>query len=126
MKRVSWLVVGILVLLGTSVSAHHSYAKFDRDHPVSVEGTLEALLYANPHVVMKVRTADGTFYTVVWQAMNWVEREAGVTKDTFKSGDLLIIRGAPSRTPGEHELSLVQEVRRPSDGWHWGQIYRQP
>jgi hypothetical protein len=119
MKRITLAVAGMLMLVGSSGSAHHGYSSFDREHPITIDGTLESFLYANPHVIMQIRASDDTVYTVTWQAAMWVEREAGVTKTTFKLGDRLVIRGAPSRDPASHEVTLLQQVRRPSDGWTW-------
>ena len=115
------LTVGVLILAATSVRAHHSYAGFfdPKERTVSIEGTLEDLLYANPHVVMKIRAVDSTVYTVTWQSSMWVKRQARVQKDTFKKGDHLVVVGAPSRDPESHEVTQVREVRRPSDQWTW-------
>lgn len=95
MRRIVFAAVGVLILAGSSARAHHGYATFfdPRDRPVAIEGDLENLLYANPHVVMKIRAADSTVYTVTWQAAMWAERNAGVTKSTFKVGDRLIVTG---------------------------------
>ena len=115
------LAVGVLILAATSVRAHHSYAGFydPNERTVSIAGTLEDVLYANPHVVMKIRAADATLYTVTWQSAMWVKRQARVVKDTFKVGDQLVVVGAPSRDPESREVTLVREVRRPSDQWSW-------
>ena len=115
------LAVGVLILAATSVRAHHSYAGFHdpKELTVSIEGTLEDLLYANPHVVMKIRASDSTVYAVTWQSSMWVKRQAGVLKDTFKIGDRLVVIGAPSRDPESREVTLVREVRRPRDQWSW-------
>lgn len=117
------LSVIALVLLAGSVGAraHHSYAGFfdPKERTVAVEGRLESISYANPHVIMKIRAADSTVYTITWQARTWVERQAGVTKSTFQIGDHLVVVGSPSRDASSHEVTLVREVRRPADQWIW-------
>ena len=121
MRRLVFVVVGVLIVAGNSARAHHGYSAFyaPTERTVAVEGDLESLLYANPHVVMKIRAADSTLYNVEWQTPGWVYRAAGVTKDTFKAGDHLIVIGAPARDPASHDVTLVREVRRPRDGWMW-------
>jgi hypothetical protein len=122
MKRIVSAALGMVMLAGNSVAwAHHGYATFfsPMDRTVAIEGDLENLLYANPHVVMKIRAADSTVYTVTWQASRWVQRQAGVTKTTFQVGDHLFIIAAPSHDPASHEVTQVREVRRPRDGWMW-------
>ena len=44
-------------------SAHHGYDDFYKDRRVTVEGVLEDIAYANPHVTMKIRTDAGDLYT---------------------------------------------------------------
>jgi hypothetical protein len=114
-------VAVVVVCANTGARAHHSYAGFfdPKERTVAVEGRLESLLFANPHVVMKIRAADSTLYTVTWQARTWVERQAAVTKSTFQIGDHLVVIGSPSRDANSREVTLVREVRRPSDQWIW-------
>ena len=110
-------VVVFLVLAAVSVSAHHSYTNFQLDQKVTVEGRLEELRYTNPHVVLKIRTADGVVYSAEWQAASWLQFHAHVTLTTLRVGDDIILSGAPSRDPASHELVRLKEVRRPRDGW---------
>ncbi len=122
MTRSVLAAVALVVLVGeVRASAHHSYAGFfdPKERTLAVEGHLESILYANPHVVMKIRAADSTIYTITWQARTWVERQAGVTKSTFQIGDRLIVIGSPSRDSTSREVTLVREVRRPADQWIW-------
>jgi hypothetical protein len=114
-------IVGALVAASSTTSAHHGYGGFfdPKDRTVAVEGNLIGLVYGNPHVVMKIRAADSTVYTVTWQAASWVERQARVTKSTFQIGDHLIVIAAPSHDPASYEVTRVREVQRPADGWVW-------
>jgi Family of unknown function (DUF6152) len=110
-------VIVTLGLAGSSARAHHSHPNFLLDQKVSVEGEIEELRYANPHVVLKIRTAEGVVYTAEWQAASWLDYHAHVTLTTFRVGDHVIVSGAPSRDPASHELVRLKEVRRPRDGW---------
>jgi len=113
------LAFGILCLAGgRSLQAHHGYANYVTEHRIYVEGDIQAIQFRNPHVLMQVRTADGTDYLVQWQGASWVER-IGVTKDTFKVGDHIVVLGAPNRNADLHDLQSLREIRRPSDGWVW-------
>jgi hypothetical protein len=106
-----------MMLAAATLAAHHSYASFDREHPVSVEGDIESLVFANPHVVVGLRTSDGS-YKVEWGALNQMMRW-NITKDTLRVGDHLIVTAAPTRDPDDRRLSIVTQVRRPADGWRW-------
>src|SRR5262245_4620687 len=117
-----FLVFVLLAGLGSaSADAHHSLSGFfsPKKLTVSVEGRLESILFANPHVTLKIRAADSTLYTITWDAILALERHARVTKDTFKVGDHLIVVGAPSRDSTSTEIAQVREVRRPSNRWMW-------
>ena len=132
MKRGSLAILAVIVL-GGSASAHHSHPAFLLDKNVSIEGDLIELKFGNPHILMKVRVADGTVYLAEWQGQTWFynrERDdhrtnkrydkrpfTDVTSATLKVGDHLVITGCPSRDPAVHELVVLNEVRRPRDGW---------
>jgi hypothetical protein len=114
-------VIGVLVLAGSSTRAHHGYSDFFLDQTVALEGDIESILYANPHVVLTIRTEDSTVYTATWASINQVERQ-GLRKTTLKVGDHVIVSGTPPRDAARHEIANVREVRRPSDGWKWGHV----
>jgi hypothetical protein len=116
----------VALLVGTSIGgatlgAHHGYGGFfdPQQRTVLVDGTLEDLDYANPHVVMTIRTPDSVMYTITWQSPGWLQQAAAVTKTTFHAGDHLIVIGAPSRDARSREVTRIREVRRPTDGWIW-------
>jgi hypothetical protein len=113
--------VGAFILLSTSSAAHHGYAAFFQpsERTVSVEGDVEVIQYGNPHVVLTIRAAGPTVYTVTWQSAAWLQMVAAVTPSTFAVGDHLIIVGAPARDPRLHEVTMLREVTRPRDHWHW-------
>ena len=112
-----WLILVLVVLAGSSAHAHHSHSGFLLDQKVSVEGALEQLTYANPHVLLRIRTAEGVLYTAEWQAASWLQYHAHVTLTTLRVGDRVVVIGSPSRDPASHELVQLKEVRRPRDGW---------
>ena len=70
-------VLAVLVLMCSAAAAHHGYDDFFREKHVSAEGVLEGLHYANPHVILKIRTDDGQLYTALWEGLAGVERRGG-------------------------------------------------
>ena len=104
-------------LTPTVASAHHSYAAYDRDHPVSIEGEISQVLYANPHVILTVRTTDAE-YTVEWLSLYQVSRWI-VAKGKLAVGDHIVLTGCALRDRTERRISLVTDIRRPADGWTW-------
>src|SRR5438105_1932646 len=85
MRHTLPVAIVILVLAGgSSVRAHHSHANFLLDQTVSVEGEIVEVRYANPHVVLKIRTADDVVYTAEWQGASWLLLHAHVTLTTLR------------------------------------------
>ena len=122
MRGTLWIVVAFVVLAGSAnTSAHHSYAGFDQHRTVSVGGTIEKIVFGNPHVVLTVRMKDSTVYTVTWMSGSQLTRQ-GVATDDLRVGDVVVVSGSPSRESAE--LAKISEVRRLSDGWTWrpGQV----
>jgi hypothetical protein len=121
------LVLGALVLLGASVSAHHSHPDFVLDQDATVEGIIVGIQFQNPHVIIAIRAADATIYTAEWQAAHWLKFHANlvtpvngpVNSDTLKVGDPIVVVGCPPRDPARHELVNLKAVRRLVDEWLW-------
>ena len=127
MKHALPVGIVILVLAGrSSALAHHSHPNFLLDQQVSIEGDIVELKYANPHVVLKIRTVDGLVYTAEWQAASWLLYHANVTLTTLRVLDHVVVSGAPSRDPESHELVRLKQVRRPIDGWTYQVIQKKP
>jgi len=123
MRRLIPALVGVLVLAGASVHAHHTHPDFLLGQTATVEGTLEELRYANPHVLLKIRTAEGVVFVAEWQAASWLQYHAHVMLTTLRVGDQLIITGAPARDPTSRALVRLTQVRRPQDGWSYRVIH---
>jgi hypothetical protein len=112
------LTAVLLVATALTMQAHHSYAQFDRTGVVTIAGTVEEVVFANPHITFRVHTDAGEVFRVEWMSVLQVGR-LGIQKDTFAAGDRLVITGAPHRDPAERYLTLLTEIRRPADGWLW-------
>jgi len=112
------------VMIGTRVYAHHSFAATYREKDsVTIEGELVQLDFRNPHsfVHVDVKEKDGTKvrYAVEWGGVGQLGQQ-GVTRETLRVGDHVIISGAPGRNPADHRVRMVT-LKRPSDGFTWGQ-----
>jgi hypothetical protein len=117
------VAVGLFVA-GTAASAHHSFAAFYfEDQSVTVSGQVTEYQYRNPHTWLYF-TAPDSGGVVRTYAAEWSNpgrlRQQGVTQDTLKPGDQVVVTGSPGRTASEYKLHL-KEIQRPSDGWSWAQ-----
>ncbi|MDA1186070.1 MAG: DUF6152 family protein [Acidobacteria bacterium] len=116
------LVISWACLVGGQVDAHHSFAAtYLEDKAVTIEGELVQLQYRNPHSFMQVTVmeANGSMsrYAIEWSGVAQLGAD-GVTKDTLKLGDRLVIDGHPAQNPSDRRVQLVS-LRRPSDGFGW-------
>jgi hypothetical protein len=124
MTRRNWLTAALLAGVCTvGAFAHHSFAAtYFEDKTEKIQGKLVQFLYRNPHsfVHVEVKNPDGsmTRWAVEWGAGGQLGRQ-GVTRETLKPGDEVIINGNPGRNAEDHRLRMVN-ITRPSDGWKWG------
>ena len=123
-KAQLFLALALAAATSESADAHHSLvASYRLDMTVVIEGTLAQFLFRNPHSFVQIKVADQAgrieIRTVEWGSGGQLSR-AGVSRDTLKPGDHVIVTGNPSRNPAEHMLRMVS-ILRPLDGWRWNE-----
>ena len=100
-----------LLLLSYAGWAHHSGVIYDRDNPITLEGTVTGYEFVNPHVRILFEAKDKDGSVAKWVAISGppqtLFRQDGWTKTTLKPGDKITIVGAPSRNEA-HILSVVK------------------
>ena len=117
------LVLAFSLAALARVAAHHSFsAYYFEEKSVTIEGVVQEFQLRSPHAILlfDARDAGGQMrtYAAEWGNPNRLSRQ-GITRDTLKPGDAVIVSGSPGRTASEYKLHLKQ-IRRPSDGWAWG------
>jgi uncharacterized protein DUF6152 len=124
MKRL-WVVLLVAgaCALGIRTYAHHSFAAtYLEGQTVTIEGQMLQFLFRNPHsfVHMMVKEKDGQMvrYAVEWGGTGQLGGQ-GVTRETLKPGDLIVVTGTPGRNPDDHRVRMVT-LLRPKDGFGWG------
>ena len=122
MRRI-WLAFCIsAVAAGVPVWAHHSFAaEYFESQTVSVEGEVLQFDYRNPHawVHLMAKDENGELqkFSAEWSNPNRLKQQ-GLTAESIKPGDQVIITGSPGRNPADHRLHL-KGIERPADGWKW-------
>lgn len=123
MKRRVLVLATVVLLAGAGRAfAHHGFtAEYDGSQKVQVEGVVTEFAWRNPHSFMKidVMAKDGTTqgWTLEWGSATQLSNSQ-VTRTTLKPGDRIIVSGQGARDLSVHRI-LVQEIKRPSDGWEW-------
>lgn len=102
--RIGALVLALMVPAGSTVAAHHSQAGFDpSDTPIVMKGTVAEWRWRNPHVLLFWDVTDDSGKVVRWvgqfsSIVSTISR--GLTKDTFKPGETIVVTGIRSRAGG--------------------------
>jgi len=119
-KRLLLAFAGAVVLSGATAFAHHSFAAtYIVDKELKIEGDMVQFMFRNPHSFVHVQAPDseGTIqrWAVEWAAAGQL---TGISRDTLKPGDHVIITGNPGRTAEDHRLRM-RSILRPKDGFKW-------
>jgi hypothetical protein len=122
------LLAAVALVAGAQVYAHHSFAAtYLEDQSVQIEGELVQFLFRNPHSFVHVKVKEknkqtGAIeeirYAVEWGGAGQLGGQ-GVTRETLKAGDFVVISGSPGRNPADHRVRMVT-LHRPKDGFGWG------
>jgi len=122
MKRI-WLALFVSALAaGVPASAHHSFAaEYFENQTVSLEGEVVQFDYINPHAWVHLMATDEAGelqrFSAEWSNPRRL-KEQGVTPQSIKPGERVVIHGSPGRKPAERRLHL-KAIERPADGWKW-------
>ena len=123
MKRIVVATIAVVLTAGAAYG-HHSYGAYFEDQTITIEGTIENIRFANPHVVLTLRTDEPQVYRLEWQNLIQL-RHGNVGPETVKAGDRIVVIGSPPRDSSSHIITLLREISRPSDGWRWRRTTRQ-
>lgn len=102
--------------------AHHSFPEvYSEDRTVTIQGELAQIVLRNPHsfVHVVVKEKDGSLirYAIEWVGVTELGGQ-GVTPQTLKPGDYVIISGWPGRNLADHRVRMMS-LQRPKDGFGW-------
>jgi hypothetical protein len=124
MKRPRILLFAIAAtLIAAAAGAHHSFTGTydEKAKPVTIKGEIVQFLFRNPHSFIHVMAPDANGemqrWAIEWGGGGQIQR-MGITRETLKPGDVVIITGAPGRKAEDHRL-LIRRIERPLDGWNW-------
>lgn len=114
------LVVAYVV--AGAAAAHHSFAAtYDSSREATIEGEVAQFLFRNPHSMLQVLVPDDEGemrrWAIEWAGVNALTGE-GISRDTLRIGDRVVVTGNPGRVAEDHRLRMLS-IRRPIDGWEW-------
>jgi hypothetical protein len=123
MKRMLIFLFVATSLSSVTMYSHHSFtATYETDKTVTIEGKITQFLLRNPHSFLHITVIDKDGkeqnWNIEWAAAGQLGG-AGVSRDSLKAGDAVVITGNPARDPADQRLRMVT-VKRTSDGFSWG------
>lgn len=111
----AFIVLSLVLLLGTLISAHHSRAGYDSapGKLVTNNGTVSNVIWRNPHVFVIWDVKDSSGSVVKWTgelSSPTTMISEGMGRDTFKTGDPITATFMPAKAGTPHGL-LIKVVR---------------
>jgi hypothetical protein len=90
----------VIAMAGTAM-AHHSFAMFDQENPIELEGIVQEFKYTSPHtfILLQVKGPDGsvTVWNLEGATPSALVRD-GWSAKSIKAGDELKMKVAPLRS----------------------------
>ena len=125
MTRLIIAVAAGMTMAGLVGEAHHSIAGvYDIGREATVDGIVTQFQFISPHPFLEI-TDGRTSERWRLELDNRGELTAiGVTADTFKPGDRIVVTGSLSRR--EAHRMYIQRLTRPADGFAYEQVDNTP
>jgi hypothetical protein len=106
--------IALLAALGAPpAAAHHSWARYDGENVITLEGEITAIEWASPHVIVRftVRTDGGepTPWTMEMDPPTLLNRY-GLRHDVLKPGMHVKLTGVPARSGAPMMRAVTIEV----------------
>ena len=126
-RKLFVLLIAAGFVASVRAHAHHSFAAtYFEDKTGKIEGELVQFIFRNPHSYVHVMARDEEGNIQRW-AVEWTNGgqlgQQGITRETLKPGDHVIVTGSPGRNPADHVLRM-RTIERPADGWKWGGTFQ--
>ena len=122
--KVFCLLMTVAFVFSATAYAHHSAAAaYREDQTITIKGKLVQFMFRNPHSLVAVMAPDekGVMqrWSVTWAAAGQLGGQ-GLTRETLRFGDEVIITGNPGRSGNPDHRVRMLTIKRTRDGFGWG------
>ena len=100
----------VLLLVSGTMFAHHAGSLYDREHAVTLTGTVTEYLFSNPHAQIHFEVKDESGNVTKWVAETAGPQRllrSGWNRNTLKTGDTITVTGAQMKD-GRKLLSIFK------------------
>jgi hypothetical protein len=120
--RAAIFLVALFVAVGAPSAAHHRYGDiYVETTLITIEGQVSQWILRDPHsylhVITKAEEGQPDRWIVECRGAAHLGR-LGITRETLKPGQRVVVTGNPGRIPADRRL-LLRDLRRPEDDWRW-------
>jgi len=113
MRRFGGLVIAGLVIGGSALAAHHSFAVFDMTQEKTITGVVSRFDWTNPHTFIWVDVVNDKGVTETWgiegMSPNYLGRR-GWSKNSVKPGDKITLSVHPLKEGKPGGMFMRAEV----------------
>ena len=133
MRPMKWPIRSCVLGIAISVAAlygHHSIAGvYDGSREVKIEGLVAKFYFVNPHpfLIVDVKNDARNGGAKQWRLEmdnRYELAEVGMTAETLKEGDRIVVSGSPGRT--QAQSLYIRRLDRPADGFRYEQVGTSP
>lgn len=100
LRRLTYGIIAAACCLSLPASAHHSFAMFDGENPITLRGQVTQFRWSNPHVALFVQVDDAPRSESVW-AVELTSpgnlRRLGWSRTTLEPRDRVEVQISPLR-----------------------------
>ena len=123
------LSLAVAITISSVVAqGHHSIAAvYDSNRQATMEGVVAQFQLINPHPFLLIDVTDPAGRAVRWRLEMDNRSElvdVGVTANTFRPGDRVLVRGSLAKT--QPQALYLLRLDRPTDGFWYEQVGNSP
>jgi len=109
MKSRLFIWTAALLMAATASFAHHADLNYDKEHPITLTGTVTEFVFMNPHVRISFDVKGENGVVTHWVAEAGPPHRmyrAGFNRDSLRPGDSITVTGGPKKE--KNELFLLE------------------